>query len=114
MILKDSRPKITHNNITDNDGIGLYVRDKSHGIIKQNTVSILVEYNINFDIYFIIIFQIKSNEIELVVEKKNPQLQNIHKDNQVTGDIRIPQNFECNIFQFKQAPFKNLHQFRFI
>lgn len=38
MILKDSRPKIMNNQITDNDGIGLYIRDKSHGIIKSNLV----------------------------------------------------------------------------
>lgn len=38
MILKDSRPKIVNNSITDNDGIGLYIRDKSHGIIKDNVV----------------------------------------------------------------------------
>ena len=40
MILKDSRPKIINNQITDNDGIGLYIRDKSHGIIKLNVVRI--------------------------------------------------------------------------
>lgn len=38
MILKDSRPTIFKNLITDNDGIGLFVRDKSHGVIKGNIV----------------------------------------------------------------------------
>jgi len=33
MILKDSRPKIISNLITENDGIGLFVRDKSNGLI---------------------------------------------------------------------------------
>ena len=36
MILKDSRPKIIQNEIHENDGIGLFVRDKSAGIIKEN------------------------------------------------------------------------------
>ena len=56
--------------MTDNDGIGLFIRDKSHGKIKDNII--------------------KSNEIELVVEKRNQNLENIVKENNVTGDIRIP------------------------
>ena len=36
--------------------------------------------------------------IEIVVEQKNKMLENIDKVNQVVGDIRIPQNFICNIF----------------
>lgn len=36
MILKDSRPKIVSNVIINNDRIGLFVRDKSHGEILQN------------------------------------------------------------------------------
>ena len=51
MLLKDSRPQILNNLMTDNDGIGLFIRDKSHGKIKDNII--------------------KSNEIELVVEKRN-------------------------------------------
>ena len=42
MILKDARPKIIKNNILDNDGIGLYIRDKSHGVIIENNVIIIV------------------------------------------------------------------------
>lgn len=38
MIMKDSRPKITDNKILDNDGIGLYIKDVSTGIIKDNLV----------------------------------------------------------------------------
>lgn len=57
MILKDSRPEILENNINDNDGIGLFIRDKSHGKIKENVI--------------------KSNEIELVVERRNPSLETI-------------------------------------
>lgn len=40
MILKDSRPKIVSNVIINNDRIGLFVRDKSHGEILQNQVII--------------------------------------------------------------------------
>ena len=38
MILKDSRPRIIANLITDNDGIGLFVRDKSNGVVQKNIV----------------------------------------------------------------------------
>ena len=38
MIIKDSRPTILKNFISDNDGIGLFIRDKSWGKIKDNTV----------------------------------------------------------------------------
>ena len=77
MILKDSRPEINENNINDNDGIGLFIRDKSHGKIIDNVI--------------------KSNEIELVVERRNPSLESIVQENKVTGDIRIPQNYDCTI-----------------
>lgn len=46
MILKDSRPKILNNQITDNDGIGLYIRDKSHGNIKNNVVIKILKKNL--------------------------------------------------------------------
>ena len=56
-------------------------------------LSKIMWYNI-----FIFIIQIKSNEIELVVEKRSKNLEDILKTNNVTGDIRIPQNMECNVF----------------
>lgn len=31
MLLKDSRPEIFHNSMNNNDGVGLFIRDKSHG-----------------------------------------------------------------------------------
>jgi len=57
MILKDSRPEINENSLNDNDGIGLFIRDKSHGKIHNNII--------------------KSNEIELVVERRNAALEHI-------------------------------------
>lgn len=63
MILKDSRPEIIENLINDNDGIGLFIRDKSHGKINKN--------------------KIRQNEIELVVERRNPTLENIVQENEV-------------------------------
>ncbi|KAL4497849.1 hypothetical protein ABPG72_000604 [Tetrahymena utriculariae] len=78
MVMKDSRPSIVSNIITDNDGIGLFIRDKSWGKIKDNTI--------------------KSNEIELVLERKNDVQQSILSDNSITGDIRLPQGVSCNIF----------------
>jgi F-box protein 11 len=40
MLLKDSRPKVIENLITDNDGIGLFIRDKSCGVFEGNIVKI--------------------------------------------------------------------------
>lgn len=40
MILKDSRPKILENYLHENDGIGLYIRDKSQGKVKDNDVNL--------------------------------------------------------------------------
>lgn len=39
MMLKDTRANVFGNTIKGNDGIGLYIRDKSHGEIKNNNVS---------------------------------------------------------------------------
>lgn len=38
MILKDTQAKIINNSIKENQGIGIYIRDKSHGDIKKNIV----------------------------------------------------------------------------
>ena len=38
MLLKDSRASIFHNTIKGNEGIGLYIRDKSYGTIHKNRV----------------------------------------------------------------------------
>lgn len=71
MIMKDARPKITGNNIRDNDGIGLFIRDISCGIIKEN--------------------HLRNNEVELVLDRLHSDLENIAtKDNIVVGDVRIP------------------------
>ncbi len=51
MLVKNSKPTIIKNMISDNDGIGLFIRDKSGGKIHDNII--------------------KSNEIELVMEKRN-------------------------------------------
>jgi F-box protein 11 len=42
MLIKDARPKITNNLIQENDGIGLFIRDKSNGEIHDNNVKILL------------------------------------------------------------------------
>jgi parallel beta-helix repeat protein len=69
--MKDARPKITSNTISDNDGIGLFIRDVSTGIIIDNNI--------------------RNNEVELVLDRMNKDLENIvSKDNLVIGDIRIP------------------------
>jgi F-box protein 11 len=74
MLLKDSRPKVIENLITDNDGIGLFIRDKSCGIYEGNIVN---KYEIIYKIYKIKNKKIKSNEIELVMEKYNKKLEDI-------------------------------------
>ena len=43
MIIKDTRAKIVNNKIQGNDGIGLYIRDKSHGVIMKNLVKRLTK-----------------------------------------------------------------------
>ena len=45
-------------------------------------------------------FKIKSNEIELVIEKRNKALDDIQATNNVTGDIRLPKNLDCCIFWY--------------
>lgn len=42
--------------------------------------------------------KIKNNEIELVVERRHIALEHISQENEVQGDIRIPQNYDCRIF----------------
>ncbi len=42
MLLKDTRAKIFDNIIKSNEGIGLYIRDKSHGEIKSNKVRFII------------------------------------------------------------------------
>jgi F-box protein 11 len=39
MLLKDSRPKLIKNKITQNEIIGLFIRDKSNGVVKENKVN---------------------------------------------------------------------------
>ena len=38
MVMKDSRPVIYNNRITENEGIGLYLRDVSKAEVKDNQV----------------------------------------------------------------------------
>ena len=38
MLLNNSSPVIRDNLITDNDGIGLFIREKCRGTIEKNTV----------------------------------------------------------------------------
>jgi F-box protein 11 len=39
MLLKDTRAQVFDNVIKSNEGIGLYIRDKSHGKIEKNQVT---------------------------------------------------------------------------
>lgn len=56
MTLKKSIPRIIGNKLQDNDGIGLFLKDKFFGTVKENKV-------------IIVISQIFDNEIDLAVEK---------------------------------------------
>ncbi|KRX05550.1 Pectin lyase fold/virulence factor [Pseudocohnilembus persalinus] len=78
MLLDNSQPLIRDNLITDNDGIGLFIRSKCRGQIEKNIII--------------------SNEIELAIEKKIAIQEKILKNNQITGDKRLPQQLVCNIF----------------
>jgi len=42
-MLKDTRANVFGNTIKGNDGIGLYIRDKSHGEIKNNIVLFILK-----------------------------------------------------------------------
>lgn len=39
MVLQNSQPRLIDNFIFDNDGIGLFIRDKSKGEFKKNVVT---------------------------------------------------------------------------
>ena len=41
MLIKNSKPVIVKNMISDNDGIGLFIRDFSGGKIRDNIVFLL-------------------------------------------------------------------------
>ena len=56
MTLKKSIHRIIGNKLQDNDGIGLFLKDKFFGTVKENKV-------------IIVISQIFDNEIDLAVEK---------------------------------------------
>ncbi|EGR30705.1 hypothetical protein IMG5_125070, partial [Ichthyophthirius multifiliis] len=78
MFIKDSRPDFSNNQVYNNDCVGIFIRDKSNGVIKKN------------DVY--------DNKIQLIVEKRQQCLANIREQNNLQGDVRIPQNYDCNIF----------------
>ena len=59
--MKDSRPIIGHNQISANEGIGLFIRDKSGGKAYKN--------------------EIKTNNITLFVETYQKSLDNIKHEN---------------------------------
>lgn len=66
-----------NNSIKGNAGVGLFIRDKSKGVYKDNTI--------------------RRNHIELIIERKNPELLEVDKTNKIEGDIRSPQTFKCTI-----------------
>ncbi|EGR29591.1 hypothetical protein IMG5_152750 [Ichthyophthirius multifiliis] len=78
MLIKESKCLIKKNDIHDNGGVGLYFKDRSYGKIFKN--------------------KINKNTIQIVIEKKNKNLQRITLDNVVSGDVRIPQMFSCNLY----------------
>jgi F-box protein 11 len=61
------------NDITDNDGIGLFLRDNSFGKITENKV-IIIKY------------KIEKNEVEVVIEKQSIYIEDFIKNNYITGD----------------------------
>ena len=77
IVIKDSRPGMFNNKIYKNEEVGLYIKDKSKGKYVNNLI--------------------KDNPIELIVERKDPDLANIHKTNPIFGEIRTPQTYSCCI-----------------
>lgn len=50
MLLKDSRPYMRENVIKNNFLVGLFIRDKSNGDIKKNTVSISFLFHLHISL----------------------------------------------------------------
>ncbi len=42
MFIKDSRPDFVNNEVYNNDQVGIFVRDKSNGVIRKNIVLFFV------------------------------------------------------------------------
>lgn len=77
MVLKDGRPTIINCTIKGNLGAGLFIRDKSKGKYMDNTI--------------------RMNHIELIIERKTPELLKVDVTNKIEGDIRTPQTYKCTI-----------------
>ena len=77
VVLKDSRPKTWKNTIQSNGEVGLFIKDKSRGNYEKNKLDL--------------------NTIDLVIEKRFDGIKDIHKNNQITGEIRDALKFKCTI-----------------
>ena len=77
VVLKDSRPNCYKNVIQLNGEVGLFMKDKSKGKYLKNRIDM--------------------NKIDLVIEKRSDELKEIHKNNQITGEIRDALRFKCTI-----------------
>ena len=66
------------NLIVGNECIGVFVREKSLGDLKNNVV--------------------EDNEIELVSEFYVDGVNDLTTNNKIMGDVRIPPESECGIF----------------
>ena len=89
--MRDSRPILQYNIITNNEGIGLYLRDISKcQPIKKNTVD-------TFCFSFVNAIQFRDNLIEVSCEKNNLELDDFLEVNFVFGDIDIPDPFKCTL-----------------
>lgn len=84
LVLGKSHAIIINNNIKNNDGIGLFIKDTSYGEIRDNRVNLII--------------QIVYNELEMVLEKKHPNHKLLLISNIVDGEIRRPSNSMCILF----------------
>lgn len=77
IVIKDGRPKVYYNTIKKNGEVGLFIRDKSIGVYQNNVI--------------------RNNRIELIVERKTPELAKVHKENKIQGEIRSGEVYSCSI-----------------
>lgn len=77
LFIKDSRPTIINNLIKNNHAAGVFLRDRSAGRIVHN------KFNMN--------------KYEIIIENEHELLENVHKDNEYEGELRIPQNYSCSV-----------------
>lgn len=75
IVMKDSNPTVKGNTIIKNEGMGILIKDKSVGVYTNNTIS--------------------DNELDVFVERRKEELDDLKETNAICGDVRIQQGMNC-------------------